>query len=90
MLFACVYVRETICYWSLFLSKQQIFSPGLLTRLVLIVSVAEDWGVGRGVGVYGDGRMGEGRSNYFSLLLFFCPKPFFTHMLLGEGGGSCL
>lgn len=23
-----------------------------------------------------------GESNYFSLLLFFCPKPFFTHVLL--------
>lgn len=30
----------------IFLSKQQIFSPGLLTRPVLIMSVAEDGGEG--------------------------------------------
>lgn len=51
----------------IFLSKQQIFSPGLLTRPVLIMSVAEDWG--REV-------------QLFSSPSLFCPKPFFTHVLL--------
>lgn len=54
--------------YNMFLCKQQIFSPGLLTRPVLIMSVSED-------------KNGGGReTNYFSFLLalfLFCPKPFF-------------
>lgn len=68
----------------IFLSKQQIFSPGLLTRLVLIMSVAEDGGGGEE-----DGRLGGGKSNYFPLLLFFAPNLFslVCCLLSGQGGG---
>lgn len=59
-----MYIKDTI--W--FLCKQQIFSPGLLTRTVLIMSVSED-------------ENGGGReTNYFSFLLalfLFAPNLFF-------------
>lgn len=77
-LFACMYIKETICYWSFFLSKQQIFSPGLLTRPVLIMSVAENWGGGEMEG------WGDGGPIIFSPFLF-CRKPLFTHVLLAVG-----
>lgn len=80
--FACMYIKETICYWSFFLSKQQIFSPGLLTRPVLIMSVAEN-----GVGVkWKDGGM---EVQLFSLLFYFAANLFLPMYcrLLGQGGG---
>lgn len=60
----------------IFLSKQQIFSPGLLTRPVLIMSVLKK----------GGRRMDGGREVqlFFSPSLF-CPKPFFTHVLRAVG-----
>lgn len=63
-----MHIKDTIC----FLCKQQIFSPGLLTRPVLITSVAEN----------GGGWMGGGAPIIFlsfSLSFFFAPNLFFTH-----------
>lgn len=66
-IFACMCIKETICYWSCFLSKQQIFSPGLLTRPVLIISVDEaGWGVGSEVQLFFSAFL-------FASNLFYCP-----------------
>lgn len=77
--FSYTHIKDTIC----FLCKQQIFSPGLLTGPVLIMTVAGDGGC---VG-------GERPIIFlsFSLSFFFCPKPFFHSCcyLSEEGSELC-
>lgn len=60
----------------IFLSKQQIFSPGLLTRPVLIMSVAEDGGEE-------EKRLKDGGREvqlFFSPSFSFSPQTFFSPM----------